>query len=111
MAGAGVVPRIRAFLSRASQNFVELYFQARVKLLQEYCQRGAHDARTDKNYISMIRERNRGCHRFYPFGHPAAAATYGFTIFFGSTTLSNSASVTKPSFSAACFSVRSLSMA
>src|SRR5262249_8754874 len=44
---------------------------------------------------------------------PAAAplATYGRTIFFGSTTRSKSASVTKPSFSAAAFRVRSLSMA
>src|SRR6516162_4805927 len=40
-----------------------------------------------------------------------AAATYGFTIFFGSTTRSNSASVTKPNFNAATFNVRSLSIA
>ena len=38
-------------------------------------------------------------------------ATYGFTIFAGSTTRSNSASVTKPSFKAAAFNVRSLSVA
>ena len=41
----------------------------------------------------------------------ASVATYGFTIFFGSTTRSNSASVTKPSFKAAALSVRSLSIA
>ena len=41
----------------------------------------------------------------------APVATYGFTIFFGSTTRSNSASVTKPSFKAAALSVRSLSIA
>jgi hypothetical protein len=40
-----------------------------------------------------------------------AVARYGFTIFFGSTTRSNSASVTKPSLKAAVFNVRSLSMA
>src|SRR5262245_13336923 len=38
-------------------------------------------------------------------------ATEGLTNFFGSTTRSNSASVTKPSCNAASFSVRSLSMA
>ena len=36
----------------------------------------------------------------------AQAATYGFTIFFGSTTRSNSASVTKPNFNAAAFNVK-----
>src|SRR5262245_36341092 len=38
-------------------------------------------------------------------------ATYGYTIFLGSTTRSNSASVTKPSCNAAALRVRSLSMA
>ena len=38
-------------------------------------------------------------------------AMYGWTIFAGSTTRSNSASVTKPSFNAASFRVRSLSIA
>src|SRR5262249_12557803 len=41
----------------------------------------------------------------------APVATYGATIFFGSTTRSNSTSVTKPSFRAAAFKVRSLSIA
>src|SRR5271156_2605748 len=40
-----------------------------------------------------------------------SVATYGITIFFGSTTRSNSDSLTMPSFNAAAFSVRSLSMA
>jgi hypothetical protein len=38
-------------------------------------------------------------------------ATYGRTIFAGSTTRLNSASVTKPNFNAAAFNVRSLSIA
>ncbi len=38
-------------------------------------------------------------------------ATYGLTILAGSTTRSNSTSFTNPSFSAAAFNVRSLSMA
>jgi hypothetical protein len=43
--------------------------------------------------------------------HQLLVATYGFTILAGSTTRSNSSSVTKPSFSAAAFNVRSLSIA
>src|SRR5271156_3690963 len=42
---------------------------------------------------------------------PPGAATYGLTIRAGSTTRSNTSSVTKPSFSAAAFSVRSWSRA
>src|SRR5262249_51183739 len=45
-----------------------------------------------------------------PFAY-VAVATYGLIIFLGSTTESNSSAVTKPSFSAAAFNVRSLSIA
>src|SRR6266404_3970057 len=43
--------------------------------------------------------------------HYSAVATYDLIIFVGSTTRSNSSSVTKPSVSAAAFRVRSLSIA
>ena len=56
--------------------------------------------------LEFLSKRLLGCFYF-----AAAAATYGLTILAGSTTRSNSSSVTKPSFSAAAFSVRSLSMA
>src|SRR5579863_3449805 len=42
---------------------------------------------------------------------PLASATYGWIIFAGSTSRSNSSSVTNPSLSAACLRVRSLSSA
>src|SRR5271169_129129 len=48
MAGTGVVPCIRAFLRLAAQDFVNLDLQTRIKLFQEHCQRGAHDACADK---------------------------------------------------------------
>jgi len=34
MAGAGVIPRIRAFLRLAAQDFVELYFQAGINFFK-----------------------------------------------------------------------------
>ena len=58
------------------------------------------------------RLRRRQAPTFRPGVPPAyAAATSGLTILRGSTMRSNSASVTKPNFKAAAFSVRSLSMA
>ena len=56
----------------------------------------------------LIGKASRDCLNVF---HQLACATYGRTIFVGSTIRSNSASVTKPSSKAAALSVRSLSMA
>ncbi len=69
MAGAGIVPRIRAFLCLAAQHFVDFYLQAGIKFLQDHGQGGAHDASADKNDIGMI----GCCHGMGPVGYWAVA--------------------------------------
>src|SRR5262249_53750474 len=55
VASSRIVPRIRTFLGCASQNFMELYFQARIEFFQEYGEGGAHDTCTDQNDIQVRR--------------------------------------------------------
>lgn len=54
VSGAGVVPGIGAFLRLAAKDFIDLYPQAGSKLLKECRQRGAHDARSDKQDIGLV---------------------------------------------------------
>ena len=48
MAGAGVVPRVRALLRGLVQNFVQFHPQARIQLAEQDSQRGTHDSGADE---------------------------------------------------------------
>jgi hypothetical protein len=59
VAGAGVVPRVRAFLGLAAQHFVDLDVQPRIELLQDDGQGRAHDASADQDDIRMVEPGHR----------------------------------------------------
>src|SRR4051812_19606906 len=65
MAGTRVVPGVRAFLGCFAENLVELDVQVGVKLLQEHCQGGAHDASADQEHIGLVSASCR-CHSLPP---------------------------------------------